>query len=154
MSPVVTFNQFGFLAISALLAISPFLRFLCSSVFQLFPQASLRLISLAGLVGRGRLSLTTFLSKSCATEGFRLPPIVLGTLGMFLPEVSLRCWVRMGICRILLSPCGFGLFSDISLPDCRPRGETMLGPLRSTIRHLSMKVRWRGMARGGVKIES
>src|SRR5579864_7661821 len=118
--------------------------------FSFFPQASLRLISL-GLVGRGGLSwgflgLATFLSKSCATEGFRLPPMVLGTLGIFLPEVSLRCWVRMGICRILLSPCGFGLFSDISLPDCRPCGETILGPLRSAIRHLSHQSE---MARNG-----
>jgi hypothetical protein len=122
-------------------------------------QASLRLMSLTGLAGWGRFSavflgLTTCFSKSCATEGFRLPPIVLGTLGIFLPEVLLRCCVRIGISRILLSPCGFGLFSDISLPDCRPCGETILGPLRSAIRHLSHRVRWRGAAMGGVKIES
>src|SRR6476469_9845089 len=76
-------------------------------------------------------------SKSCATDGFRLPPIVLGTLGMFLPELSLRCCVRIGISRILLSPCGFGLFSDISLPDRRACGGTILGPLLSAIPHLS-----------------
>ena len=49
--------------------------------------------------------------------------MVLGVLEMFLPEVSLRCCVRIGISSTLLSPCGFGLFSDISLPDRRPRGE-------------------------------
>src|ERR1051326_7838243 len=120
---------------------------LCSLCFKglcvsAFAHASLRLISLTDFIGRGRLSsgflepITCF-SKSCATEGFRLPPAVLVTLGMFLPEVSLRCCVRMGICRILLSPCGFGLFSDISLSDCRPLGGTTRGPLRSAIRHLS-----------------
>src|SRR3954452_24283455 len=113
----------------------PFPLFLCVSVFS---QSSLRLISPTGLDGRDRLSsaflgLVARFSKSCATEGFRLPPTVLGTLGIFLPEVSLRCCVRMGICKTLLSPCGFGLFSDISLPACRPREEISSGPLRSAI---------------------
>src|SRR5882724_744737 len=60
----------------------------------------------------------------------------------------------MGICRILLSPCGFGLFSDICLLDCRPCRGTSFGPLRSAIRHLPLEMRWRSLPPGGVKIES
>src|SRR5229473_5124784 len=121
-------------------------------------QASFLLNSFTSLAVRARLpeaflGLTTCFSKSCATDGLRLPPTVLGTWGMFLPEVSLRC-VRMGICRILLSPCGFGLFSDICLLDCRPCRGTSFGPLRSAIRHLPHEMRWRSLPPGGVKIES
>src|SRR6478752_3357597 len=60
----------------------------------------------------------------------------------------------MGICRILLSPCGLGLLSEKCFAAGFILARISLGSLRSAISPPASRMRWRGQAPGGVKIES